>query len=155
MHFSADIYIGFPQQVYEFVEPQADFEQSFTNVTIVKAAGRQSEQTFSVALRFGDPPEPTPAALLATEDNWPNYDYRIGAPGVASVNLTFPPDKQSLCVEFFLSGDVEMEGLKGFLISLERNSGSPKFRKPNNDSLDAYESTEVLIIDDDCKYYIF
>lgn len=99
--------------MYEFVEP--DFEQSISNVTLIKVGGQRSEQELSVDVTFSAPLSATPVATPSMADAGESYDYRVSAtPGVMSVGLIFPNDRQSIFVPFFLNGDTEQEGLEAF-----------------------------------------
>ena len=142
------IRIGFTSEVYQYNEP--DFLMYITNVTIVKEDNRVSEQTFGVGITVSNPLMLSPATL-ETADNI-NFDYTLGSPGDTFIVSQFLPNQQSIGFYFFLNSDELPEGTEAFQASLISVEGFPTFQPPIST---AYASTEVQIIDNDCKFKLY
>ena len=88
-------------------------------------------------------------ATLETADSSINFDYTLGSPGDTFIVSQFHPNQQSIAFEFFLNSDELPEGTEAFQASLISVEGFPTFQPPIST---AYASTEIQIIDNDCKY---
>ena len=139
------IRIGYAQDVYQFFEP--DIIIFITNVTLVKEDGRVSEQTFGVSITVSNPKTLT-AATLETVNTGINFDYTLGSPGQTITVLQFLPNQQSITFEFFLNSDEIPEGTEAFQASSTTVESFPTFQAPITT---AFASTEIQIIDNDCK----
>ena len=117
-------------------------------MTIVKEDNRVSEQTFGVGITVGNP-QSLQAATLETFDISNNFDYSLGIPGQTFGVLTFLPQQQNITFNFFLFADELPEGIEAFQASLTSVEGFPTFQSPVTT---AFASTEIQIIDNDCKY---
>ena len=117
------------------------------NVTLVKEDGRVSEQTFGVNITVSDPQMLSPATLR-TDDTSANYDYSLGIRGQTFQVLQFLPNQQSITFVFFLNNDELPEGTEAFQASSTPVEGFPTFQAPITT---AFPSTEIQIIDNDCK----
>ena len=118
-----------------------------SNVTLVKEDGRVSEQTFGVGITVSNPQMLSPATLEAFDTSI-NYDYSLGVPGQTFIVLRFLPNQQSITFNFFLNGDEVPEGTEAFQASSTPVEGFPTFQAPITT---AFPSTEIQIIDNDCK----
>lgn len=127
--------------------------QAISNVTLVKASDRRSEQTFSVDITFSNPLSQVmaAAATLSAPDTGRSYDYLVTRPGVRSVRILFPSDQQIISVSFFLNGDTEVEGLEAFRIISSPSSDYPMFQAPQDG---AFENTEIQILDSNSKFTV-
>ena len=139
------IRIGYALEVYQYFEP--DSLMFTNNVTLVKEDGRVSEQTFGVGITVSNPQMLSPATL--EDDNTDiNFDYTLGIPGQAFTIIQFLPNQQSITFVFFLNSDEVPEGTEAFQASSTPLEGFPTFQAPITT---AFPSTEIQIIDDDCK----
>ena len=118
-----------------------------TNVTLVKEDGRVSEQTFGVGITVSNPQMLSPATLEPDDTSF-NFDYTLGIPGQTFIVLQFLPNQQSITFEFFLNSDELPEGTEAFQASSTPGEGFPTFQAPITT---AFASTEIQIIDNDCK----
>ena len=142
------IRIGYAQEVYQYFEP--DFLIVITNVTLVKEDGRVSEQTFGVGITVSNPQMLTPATLESFDFSI-NFDYALSTPEQTFTVLNFFPSQQSVTFQFFLNGDELPEGTEAFQASSTPVEGFPIFQAPITT---AFASTEIQIIDNDCKCII-
>ena len=147
--FVSDIQIGFAQPTYDFGEP--DFETLITNVTLIKEGGRLSEQTFSVSISVGEAFGSPPATLEFFDED--SADYRILGAATDFISLIFPPFQQNITFPFFLFGDEIPEGVETFRATSTPSQNFPNFGPPSMGG--AFASTEVRIIDNDCKFIIY
>ena len=113
----------------------------------MKEDNRVSEQTFGVGITAGNP-QSLPAATLENFDSSNNFDYSLGIPGQSFVVLTFLPNQQSVTLSFFLVADTLPEGTEAFRASSTSAQEFPAFQPPVTT---AFASTEIQIIDNDCK----
>ena len=120
-----------------------------TNVTLVKEDNRVSEQTFGVGITVSNPQNLSPATL-ETDDNFISgmYDYSLGTSGDTFTVLNFLPNQQSITFDFLLNSDEVPEGIEAFRASSTPVVGFPTFQAPITT---AFPSTEIQIIDNDCK----
>ena len=118
-----------------------------TNVTLVKEDGRVSEQTFDVGITVSNPQMLSPATLESFDPSI-NFDYTLGIPEQTFIVLQFLPNQQSITFEFYLNSDEVPEGTEAFQASSTPVEGFPEFQAPITT---AYPSTEIQIIDNDCK----
>ena len=139
------IRIGYSLEVYQYFEP--DFLMYINDVTLVKEDGRVSEQTFGVGITVSNPHMLTPATL-EDDDTGINFDYTLGIPGQTFTVLQFLPNQQSIRFDFFLNSDEFPEGTEAFQASSTPVEGFPTFQAPITT---AFASTEIQIIDNDCK----
>ena len=139
------IRIGYALEVYQYFEP--DSLMLITNVTLVKEDGRVSEQTFGVGITVSNPQMLSPATL-ETDDTMINFDYTLGTLGQTFEILQFLPNQQSITFEFFLNSDELPEGIEAFQASSTPVEGFPTFQASITT---AFPSTEIQIIDNDCK----
>ena len=119
------------------------------NVTLVKEDGRVSEQTFGVGITVSNPQMLSPATLEPLSDEGVNFDYTLGTPGQTFTVIEFLPNQQSITFEFFLNSDELPEGTEAFQASSTPVEGFPTFQAPITT---AFPSTEIQIIDNDCKF---
>lgn len=137
--------------MYEFVEPE--FETMF-NVTLIRDDNRLSEQTFRVGIEVSDPTglvRPATPQMTASDTS---YDYRVSTTiGQTFFMVDFPPDLQSIPFTFFLNSDEVPEELEAFQASSTAVVGFPSFFPPLPSSNTAFQSTQIQIIDDDCKFF--
>ena len=140
------------QQTYEFREPES--ETLITNVTLIKENGRQSEQTFSILISITEPVL-TPPAQIQTQDTLVEYDYRLtdGAVGATFTFREFLPDMQAINFTFFVNSDTVFEGVEGFRASSTPLEGYPTFLAPVVGSNTAFQTTEILILDNESKLF--
>ena len=141
------IQIGFAQPVYSLNEP--DFETINRDIILVREGGRRSEQTFQVTISVSDTIN-IPAATLQfqfEDDN--SADYRIET-GRDFVQLRFLPFQQNITLTVFLLSDGLPEGTEAFRATSTPSQNFPNFGPPSMGG--AFASTNVLIIDDDCKF---
>ena len=117
------------------------------NVTLVKEDGRVSEQTYGVGITVSSPQMLSPATL-DTDDTSINFDYALGNSGQTFIILQFLPSQQSITFVFFLNSDELPEGTEAFQASSTPVEGFPTFQAPITT---AFPSTEIQIIDNDCK----
>ena len=120
------------------------------NVTLVKEDGRVSEQTFGVGITVSNPQMLSPATLESFDTSI-NFDYALNAPEQTFTVLLFLPNQQSITFEFFLNNDELPEGTEAFQASSTPVVGFPTFQAPITT---AFPSTEIQIIDNDCKCII-
>ena len=113
----------------------------------MKEDNRVSEQTFGVGINVGNP-QSLPAATLETFDSSHNFDYSLSSPGQSFVILTFHPNQQNVTLPFFLFADTLPEGTEAFRASSTSALEFPTFQPP---VATAFASTEIQIIDNDCK----
>ena len=139
------IRIGYTQEVYQYYEP--DFLVLITNVTLVKEDNRVSEQTFGVGITVSNP-QMLSAATVETDDASIDFDYALSAPGDTYYFVPFNPNQQSNVFQFFLNGDDLPEETEAFQASSTSVEGFPTFQAPITT---AFPSTEIQIIDNDCK----
>ena len=118
-----------------------------TNVTLVKEDSRVSEQTFGVGITVSNPQMLSPATLEQFNTGI-NFDYALGIPEQTFTVLQFLPNQQSITFEFFLNSDELPEGTEAFRASSTPVEGFPTFQAPITT---AFPSTEIQIIDNDCK----
>ena len=130
--------------MYSFDEP--DFETVFTDIVLVREGGRLSEQTFEVAISVGGTINRPPATLAFVDEE--RADYALGAPR-DFVILQFPPNQQNITLAIILFSDTLPEGTEAFQAILTASPDFPNFGPPSMGG--AFASTDVLIIDDDCK----
>ena len=91
------------------------------------------------------------AATLETVDTGINFDYTLGTSEQTFRILEFLPNQQSITFGFFLNSDEVPEGTEAFQASSTQVEGSPTFQAPITT---AFPSTEIQIIDNDCKCII-
>ena len=139
------IRIGYALEVYQYFEP--DSLMLITNVTLVKEDNRVSEQTFGVNITVSDPQMLSPATLR-TDNTSTNYDYSLGIRGQTFQVLQFLPSQQSITFNFLLNSDEVPEGTEAFQASSTPVEGFPTFQAPITT---AFPSTEIQILDNDCK----
>ena len=141
------IQIGFAQPVYSLNEP--DFETINRDIILVREGGRLSEQTFQVTVSVSGTTN-IPAATLQfqfEDDN--SADYRLQT-GQDFVQLGFSPFQQNITLIVFLLGDNLPEGTEAFQATSTPSQNFPNFGPPSMGG--AFASTNVLIIDDGCKF---
>ena len=139
------IQIGFALPVFSLNEP--DFETVNRDITLVREGGRLSEQTFQVTVSVSGTIN-IPAATLQFEDE-DNADYRLTFPQ-NFVQLDFPPSQQNVTLIVILFSDGIPEGTEAFRATSTPSPNFPNFGPPSMGG--AFASTNVLIIDDDCKF---
>ena len=144
-HHNVVIRIGYAQEVYQYFEP--DFPFYINNVTLVKEDNRVSEQTFGVGITVSNPQMLSPATL-EPDATTINFDYTLGVPGQKFTVLNFLPNQQSITFNFFLNNDDLPEETEAFQASSTSVEGFPPFQAPLTTS---FPSTEIQIIDNDCK----
>ena len=88
----------------------------------------------------------TPATLEFVDEE--RADYALAAPRDFII-LRFPPNQQNITLPIFLFGDTLPEGTEAFQAISTASPDSPNFDPPSMGG--AFASTDVLIIDDDCK----
>ena len=93
-------------------------------------------------------PQTLPAATLELFDTSINFDYVLNRPEQSFVVLQFLPNQQSITFDFLLNSDEVPEGTEAFQASSTPVEGFPAFQAPMTT---AYPSTEIQIIDNDCK----
>ena len=120
------------------------------NVTLVKEDGRVSEQRYGVGITVSNPQMLSPATL-EPDDTSINFDYAFSNPGQTFIVLEFLPSQQSITFVFLLNGDELSEGTEAFQASSTPVKGFPTFQAP----ISAFASTEIQIIDNDCKCITF
>ena len=144
LFFLLGIQIGFARSVYFFSEPP--LETMINDIVLVREGGRLSEQTFQVTVSVGGTIDISPATLEFEDEE--RADYRLAAAPADFISLNFPPDQQNITLAVILFNDSLLEGTEAFrAISTSQifsNFGPPSM-------VGAIASTEVLIIDDDCK----
>ena len=148
--FFQDVQIGFSQATYTVNEP--DFETLITEVVLIREGGRLSEQIFSIAVTVSDPRTiGLQSATLQQSYNEDQSDYRIATSTQYFVSIRFSPREQNVTFFIFLYGDDFPEGTEVFrATSYSISSQSlPHFWPPSMGG--AFASTEIHIIDDDCK----
>ena len=118
------------------------------NVTLVKEDNRVSEQTFGVGITVSSP-QSLSAATLDTYDTRINFDYSLGDPEDTFISLPFFPHQQNTTFQFLLNSDRFPEETEAFQASSRSIEGFPTFQSPVTT---AFASTEIQIIDNDCKY---
>ena len=117
-----------------------------TDVTLVKEDNRVSEQTFGVGITVSNS-QTLPAATYELFDP-SNFDYALNISEKTFVVMQFLPNQQSITFEFFLNSDELPEGTEAFQASSTPVEGFPTFQAPITT---AFPSTEIQIIDNDCK----
>ena len=139
------IRIGFQLPQYNFTEPK-NSHILIDNVTLIKEGNRQSEQTFNISIRFGDPGTGihTASSQHTTSDNNPDYVTPFDS---VAVFQSFPPHEQVLVINITLLPDDLLEGLEGFRIS-----ATPVFPVYDN-PVSSFTSTLIQIYDSDGKFY--
>ena len=150
--FYTALRIGFQLPIYNFTEP--NIPTPF-NVTLVKEGNRQTEQTFGIIIRFGDPSRGiSPASLQLEENLAASSDYLVNVPGNNVINCSFGPDENSVTIAFTLLPDDFIEGIEGFRGCIESQGFPfPKFQLPISTSTDpAYADTLIRIQDNDCMF---
>lgn len=116
MNSFIDINIGFEQPAYTYQE-----REQFQTIYLVKEEGRESEQTFLLALQQG-PAQDTGFPLALTGDGG---DYAIGQ--ALQQLYRFSSGMQRLPVSFRILADDRSEGIEVFGISSTPNRGSVPF----------------------------
>ena len=144
MCFNLAITIGFERQFYTYSE-SAYVQRSISEVALVTEDNRVSEQTFIVLILLNDPTESGvgPATL--------RLDYLPGAGSVRYLRMLFSRFKKKIVFQFFLVPDDIAEGIEGFLLLSSPSNNSVVYMVPNMFST-VYQSTTIVIEDDDCKY---
>ena len=128
---------------------EPDFETPFSNVTLIREGGRESEQTFAVKITVRDPTIAGHAATLDTGDVGQNYDYKLTSHG-SFITIPFPSESSFITFSFFLNSDELFEGLEAFQATLTPvDEGFPAFQPPVTNT--AYQTTKIQIIDNDCE----
>ena len=154
-YFHAVIRIGYELALYTFEEP--DFETYISQVRLIREDNRQSEQTFSMAISITDPTTGNIHAATLDSATDPNqtYDFRGTQPGQRFFTLRFFPQAPFVSINFFFNADSLPEGLEGFSLSVipseertAQNVEFPNFRSPLRS---AFQTTEIRLIDHDCK----
>ena len=145
--FFTAIRIGFAHPEYIFLEP--DMETLFSNVTLIREGGRESERLFAVGVTVGSPRSERPASLEGVELGT-HYDYRLGVNGTLSPVL-FPAAADFASFQFFLNSDELPEGLEAFEASSSPLPGFPTFLPPITNA--TFRSTIIRIIDTDCELF--
>ena len=143
--FLLGIRIGFAQSVYSFSEPP--LETMINDIVLVREGGRLSEQTFQVTVSVSGGTIDRPPATLELEDE-ERADYRLAVPA-DFIDLNFPPDQENITLAVILFNDRLLEGTEAFQATSTPSQNFPNFGPPSMGG--AFASTEVLIIDDDCK----
>lgn len=129
-------------------------ETLITNVTLIKQDDRRSERTFSVGITISDPGI-IPAAQVKTEDMLSSYDYRLGTTvGAMFVARVFPFNMQVVNFTFFINDDTIPEGIEAFKASSVPFEGFPAYQGPSPGSTSAFQTTEIRIVDNECKCLI-
>ena len=140
------IQIGFALAEYSFDEPE--FETFVNDIVLVREGGRRSEQTFGVSISVGGTINRPPATLEFVDED--RADYRLTSPA-DFIFLTFPPDRQNITFSFILFRDDLPEGTEAFRVTSTSSPNFPNYGSPSMGGTGAFASTDVLIIDDDCK----
>ena len=145
LFFLLDIQIGFGLPQYSLNEP--DFATIFNDIVLVREGGRLSEQTFQASISVSGTIN-IPAATLLFEDD-ENADYALETPR-DFVQLRFLPSQQNVTFIVLLFSDDMPEGTEAFRATSTPSQNFPNFGPPSIGG--AFASTDVLIIDDDCKF---
>ena len=143
--FLLGIQIGFALSQYSFSEPP--FETVINDIVLVREGGRLSEQTFQVSVAVGGTINISPATLEFEDEE--RADYRLAAAPADFIALNFPPDQQNITLAVILFSDSLPEGTEAFRATSTPSQDFPNFGPPSMGG--AFASTDVLIIDDDCK----
>lgn len=138
------IRIGFEFPFYEFPEstPSPD------GIFLIKEDNRTSEQTFSVLVTVKSPVSPLLPATLQNVDPTIEFDYSLGSAGQSSVTRLFLPQFSMIPFDFSLNNDDLTEGLEGFMATSESSSS---FVTTYQTPVSTFATTEIRILDDDCK----
>ena len=140
--------IGFAQAIYEFLEPENDTQ--VCDVTLIKEAGCVTERAYTMGISITEPSTNITAASIKKQNRDKSFDFSFGAPEMKYFRKAFPTNNQSVAVGFTLNPDVLPERLEAFQLSVTPVEGSPNFKLPRTGS--TYQTTEVQIIDNDCKF---
>ena len=143
--------------MYDYFEPNV--RTLVENVTLIKEDNRLSEQTFGIAITFGDPGVGIhPATLQQTVDQI-NFDYIISTPGVNRIVRPFFSFESEITFAFQLVPDQLTEGTEGFRATIaSQGDPFPDFELLLLNPLPAipaYANTLIRILDDDCKNNLF
>ena len=126
---------------------EPDFETVNRDITLVREGGRLSEQTFHVTISLSGTTNIPAATFLLDDEN--NADYGLTIP-LDFIELHFPPDQQNVTLPVILFSDDIPEGTEAFRATSTPSPNFPNFGPPSMGG--AFASTNVLIIDDDCKF---
>ena len=138
------IHIGFALPEYTFDEPE--FETLFRDIVLVREGGRLSERTFQVSISVGGTINRRPATLDFEDEE--RADYRLTSPR-DFISLIFPPGQQNITFAVIIFRDNLHEGTEAFRAISTPSPNFPNFGPPSMGG--AFASTDVLILDDDCK----
>jgi hypothetical protein len=129
--------------VYTFTEP--DKEGPNNDVLLIREGGRQSEQTFLVAVDVG---EPDSGIRSATRDRFgQDGDYSVGENNF--IQVFFVPNQINVSLPLTFFPDNVTEGLEAFRATSAPFEGFPNFGPPITRG--AFATTEIRIIDNDSK----
>jgi hypothetical protein len=142
--FFVDIQIGYAQAVYTFTEP--DVETPNNDVVLIREGGRRSEQTFLIAIDVGEPDSGIRSATLETLDQAGDYST-VG--GSSFIQVLFGPNQENVSLNLTFLPDLLPEGLEAFRATSTPSEGFPNFGPPTSGG--AFATTEVRIVDNDCK----
>lgn len=131
-------------------------ETLITSVTLVKANGRQSEQTFSVGVTVSpcSVNNLLRVAQIRNENFLTSYDYHLNTTDGEAYNfvsVVFPPSEQTLTFPFFLNADSipeDEECFKAVATAVNLNT-YPSFQVPYSHTTTAFQTTSILIEDND------
>ena len=120
------------------------------DIVLVREGGRLSEQTFQVAISVGDTMDRPPATLEFDDEG--RGDYSLAGNAADLIHLNFPPDQQNITLAVILFDDSLPEGTEAFRATSTTSPNFPNFGSPSMGG--AFASTDVRIIDDDCKNWL-
>ena len=129
--------------MYSYNEP--DIVALIRDITLVREGGRLSEQTFGVSISVSDAIDKPPATLQYFDSERADYGLSYGY----FTSLLFPPSHENIKFFVTLFHDDQPEETEAFQATSAPLQGFPSFGPPSMGG--AFVSTEVHIIDDDCK----
>ena len=130
--------------MYSYNEP--DIVALIRDITLVREGGRLSEQTCGVSISVSDAIDKPPATLQYF-DSEIRADYEL--PSGYFTSLLFQPSQENIKFFVTLFHDDQPEETEAFQATSTPLQDFPSFGPPSMGG--AFVSTEVHIIDNDCK----